>query len=104
MKFFGKIGFVTTEETKPGVFEEVATERDYYGDVTRNSRKWEPGEYLNDEINVSNTFSIMSDGYLLENFGAMRYLVWHGTKWKISSIEEQRPRVILSVRGVYNGN
>lgn len=104
MKFFGKIGFVTTEETTPGVFEEVATERDYYGDVTRSTRKWENGEYLNDDINIANTFSVMSDGYLLENLGAMRYLVWHDTKWKITSIEEERPRVILRVGGVYNGN
>lgn len=104
MKYHGKIGFVKSEETKPGVFEEVAIERDYYGDVTRTYRRWEPTDQVNDDISISNQFSILSDGYLLENLYAMRYLYWHGTPWKITSIQEQRPRIILEVKGVWNGN
>ena len=38
-KWSGKIGFVVTSETKPGVWKEVATDRTYYGDLIRNTRK-----------------------------------------------------------------
>ena len=101
-KFFGKIGFTKTEETAPGVYREVITERDYRGDVLRNTRKWENGEHLNDDLNVNNQISIVADAYANENFFAMRYISWMGAYWKITNVEVQRPRLILTIGGVYN--
>ena len=101
-KFFGKIGFTKTEETAPGVYREVTTERDYRGDVLRNTRKWENGEHLNDDLNVNNQISIVADAYANENFFAMRYISWMGASWKITNVEVQRPRLILTIGGVYN--
>lgn len=103
MRFFGAIGFVKTEETAPDVFTEIAEEREYYGDVTRQTTKWQPSEYLNDNLNVTNQFRILADGYMLENMYAMRYVVWHGSRWKILTIDEERPRVVLTIGGVWNG-
>lgn len=103
MKFFGVIGFVNSEETKPDVYEEVATERSYYGDVTKNYKKWEASENLNDNININNSISIVADPFLYEHFFAIRYVEWMGTKWKVNNVEIQYPRLILSVGGVYNG-
>lgn len=101
-KFFGKIGFTKTEETAPGVYREATTERDYRGDVLRNTRKWENGEHLNDDLNVNNQISIVADAYANENFFAMRYISWMGAYWKITNVEVQRPRLILTIGGVYN--
>lgn len=101
-KFFGKIGFTKTEETAPGVYREETTERDYRGDVLRNTRKWENGEHLNDDLNVNNQISIVADAYANENFFAMRYISWMGAYWKITNVEVQRPRLILTIGGVYN--
>lgn len=101
-KFFGKIGFTKTEETAPGVYREVTTEQDYRGDVLRNTRKWENGEHLNDDLNVNNQISIVADAYANENFFAMRYVSWMGAYWKITNVEVQRPRLILTIGGVYN--
>lgn len=102
-KFCGKIGFVESRETSPGVWTEEPIERSYTGDVTRNMRYWNQGQNLNDDFNVSNSISIVADNYLYEHLGIMKYVTWMGTKWKISSIEVQRPRLILSIGGVYNG-
>ena len=38
-KWFGKLGFVETKETEPSVYSEIVTERDCYGDLTRNMRR-----------------------------------------------------------------
>lgn len=102
-KFFGAIGYVVTSETKPGVYEEQIIEREYFGDVNRNIRKLENSEYLNDDINVSNEISIVSDPFANENFYSMRYAEFMGTKWKITSVEVKYPRLILTLGGVYNG-
>lgn len=102
-KFFGSIGYAVTSETSPGVYEEQIIEREYFGDVNRNIRKLENSEHLNDDINVSNEISIVSDPFANENFYSMRYAEFMGTKWKITSVEVKYPRLILTLGGVYNG-
>lgn len=102
-KFFGAIGYAVTSETKPGVYEEQIIEREYFGDVNRNIRKLENSEHLNDDINISNEISIVSDPFANENFYSMRYAEFMGTKWKITSVEVKYPRLILTLGGVYNG-
>lgn len=102
-KFYGKIGFGFTVEDAPGVHKDKILERDYYGDLIRNTRRLQPGEHLNDDINISNEISIVADPYAYQNFHSMRYVVFMGAKWKISNVEVQYPRLILTLGGVYNG-
>lgn len=101
-KFYGKIGYIKTVEIEPGVWQEQSIERDYYGDVIRNISKYQMSDKVNDDINLSNTFSVISDPFASENFQHMRYIVYMGTKWKISNAEVQYPRLLISTGGVYN--
>lgn len=102
-KFFGKIGYATTVETKPGVWVEKITERNYYGDIVRNTRRLQSADQLNDNINVANEISIVADPFAYQNFYSMRYVEFMGARWKISNVEVQHPRLILTVGGLYNG-
>lgn len=102
-KFYGAIGYAVTEETKPGVWTEKITERMYYGDLTRNTRKLQSTDQLNDDLNIANEISIVADPFANENFHSMKYAEFMGAKWKITSVEVQYPRLILTVGGVYNG-
>lgn len=101
-KFYGAIGYGISEETTPGVWEDRIVERQYYGDLVRNTRRMQNSEHLNDNINISNEISIVADPYANENFHLMRYVTFMGTKWKITSVEVQYPRLILSIGDVYN--
>lgn len=102
-KFYGSIGYAETVETKPGVWVEQITERKYYGDITRNARRLQTSGQLNDDINVSNEISIVADPFANHNFHLMRYVEFMGAKWKISNVEVQYPRLILTIGGLYNG-
>lgn len=102
-KFYGEIGYASTVETKPGVYEEQIVERSYYGDLIRNTRRLQSADQVNDDINISNEISIVADPYATNNFHTMRYAVFMGTKWKISNVEVSYPRLILTLGGVYNG-
>lgn len=102
-KFYGKIGYASTVETKPGVYEEQIVERSYYGDLIRNTRRLQSSDKVNDDINISNEISIVADPYATNNFHTMRYAIFMGTKWKISNVEVSYPRLILTLGGVYNG-
>jgi hypothetical protein len=102
-KFYGLIGFIKLIETTPGVYEETIIEKNYAGDVIRNSRRWESADKINDNLVINNQFSIISDSFATENFQTMRYVKWNGSAWKITNIEVQRPRLILTIGGIYNG-
>ena len=102
-KFYGVIGFAEPRETTPGVVEDSISERKYYFDILKNTKRWENGDGLNDNLNISNQFSIVTDPYASQHFFAMRYLSWQGEKWIISSAEVQDRRIILTIGGVYNG-
>lgn len=101
-KFYGKIGFMETTETSPGVWEEKITERYYYGDVMRNMRRWDNSSYENDDLKINNEISIVSDPYAVQNFHAIRYVEWMDALWKVTSVDVQYPRLTLSIGGVYN--
>ena len=101
-KWFGKIGFADTKETSPGVWEEIITVREYYGDVTRNTRRFQSSENLNDNIVVSNDISIVADPYAIQNFYSIRYIEFMGTKWKINNVEVSYPRLILTLGEICN--
>lgn len=102
-KFHGEIGFIEIEETSPGVHVEIATEHSYVGDILRSNQRWQNGEQLNANLTINNRFSIVGDAFAYENFSNMRYVKWNGRKWSINSIEIERPRIILTIGGVYNG-
>ena len=101
-KFYGKVGFLTTEETAPDVHSEVLIERPYKGEVLRNQRRYQSSESLNDDIVLSNSISIVADSYAFDNSYAIRYVWYKGVPWKVTNVEFQRPRIILTLGGKYN--
>ena len=101
-KWFGKIGYAETVETAPGVWVEQVTVREYYGDLTRNTRRLQTADKVNDDININNELSIVSDPYAMNHFYSMRYAEFMGAKWKITNVEVQYPRLLLTVGGVFS--
>lgn len=101
-KFYGTIGYAETVMEKPGVWKPKIVEKKYFGDLIRNVRRYESSGQVNDNLNIVNEISIVADPYAYQNFHSMRYVEFMGTKWKITSVEVQYPRLILTIGGVYN--
>lgn len=102
-KWFGMVGYGITSEDTPGVWKLEIIERPYYGDITRTVASYQQGDGLNDDIVLKNDISIIADPYALQNFASMRYVIIGGARWKVRSVEVQRPRLVISLGGVYNG-
>lgn len=103
-RFHGDIGFVESVETAPGVWVDVATERPYFGDSTRQYTKWQQGTSINDDVVLMDHISIVADDYAANRLGMMRYVKVRGIRWKINSIETPLyPRINLILGGVWNG-
>lgn len=102
-KYYGAVGYAIANEVRPGIWKDTIVERMYYGDIIRNTRRLESSNQANDDINISNEISILADPYANENFHLIKYVEFMGTKWKVTNVTVQFPRLILSVGGVYNG-
>ncbi len=102
-KWYGKIGYSETVETDPGVWEEQIAERSYFGDSIRNTRLLQNSGGVNDNVNVGNQISIVADPYAINHIYAMRYVEFQGHNWKVTNVEVQYPRLILTIGGLYNG-
>lgn len=104
-KFYGAIGYAETVEveTAPGRWDEQITERNYYGDVIRHTRRFQSAEKSTDDITVDVQISIVADPYAVGHFYSIRYAEFMGAKWEVTSVEPQHPRLILTLGGVYNG-
>lgn len=102
-KFYGTIGYAETVEIKPGVWKPQIIEKKYFGDFIRNVHRYESTGQVNDNINIANDISIIADSYAYQHFHFMRYIEFMEVKWKITNVEVQYPRLILSIGGVYNG-
>ena len=101
-KWFGKVGYVDTVETRPGIWEEVTTEREYYGDVIRYAKQIDNSNEIIDDISVNVSISIVADPFAYNNFHTIRYIYYMGSKWKVKTVDPQYPRLVLSLGGLYN--
>lgn len=102
-KFFGPIGYSEAKETSRGVWTDIITEYTYSGDIIKNVSKIRNGEGLNDDLIIENQISMVADEFAYTNFQSIRYAKWMGAFWKITSVTVQRPRLLLTLGGVYNG-
>lgn len=106
MKFSGRVGFwINDVKVKPGVYKNRTIEKPYTGEVMKNIRSFQSAEnQINDNLRVNNRISIISDLYMQKNWSSIKYVLWNGVKWKVSSVDVgSYPRVILELGGIYNG-
>lgn len=102
-KFHGVVGYATQEELRPGVIRDVISERTYYGDVVKDTVKWNQGERFHKDLSLANTISILADAYAYENVNSVRYVYLAGAYWTVADVIIQRPRLIFRLGGIYNG-
>ena len=102
-RYYGSIGFAVSEESRPGVWRDMITEKKYKGMITRNSVRWSSDSDTSDKFRVDNAISVIADPYIEAHVSDIRYAVWLGQKWKVSSVQINSPRIVLQLSGEYNG-
>ena len=108
-KYYGILGFVKTYEKEingvpSGEYVTDVIERHYRGDILQDNRRWSDStEKVNEDVTINNRFSILIDSFISDNLSYLKYINYFGADWKISSVEIQYPRMILTTGGLYNG-
>lgn len=101
-KWAGKIGFAETV-IEDDISRTIIVEKNFKGDVLQNNRKWDDSDKINGDFVISNRISVVAKDYMLAHLQYMRYITWHGAKWKINSLSIEYPRVVLTIGDLYNG-
>lgn len=103
-KYAGKVGFATQTETSPGVWEDVTVERLMKGDVIRANTTISMDGKVNGDVTFNHRVSLVGASLPLMEYYNIKYITLDGYKWEVKSIEIQRPRIIVTLGGMWNGN
>ena len=74
----------------------------HYGDILQNHMRPQSDNKVNDNITISNQISIVADPFAISNFHNIKYVEYMGTNWKVTSVDVQYPRLLLTLGSVYN--
>lgn len=103
-KYYGKVGFMDAVKTDPesDIHIEQIVEHPYYGDILEYGSRWQGGQYLIDNRLLTIKISIVADPYAYEHFSTIKYVEYGGQKWTVTSVDIQRPRLVLTIGDLYN--
>lgn len=101
-KFSGAVGYVSGRvETSTDVWEETYEEHMMRGDIIQNRKQYIQGDSRYDDGQLPNQLSIVGGTFAFKNYTNIRYVIYMGKKWKVTSVELQQPRLILTLGGVW---
>lgn len=103
-RFFGKIGYAYQAETRPSVWTDVVTEREYYGES--DDRSWvyrNTNDQVNKDLKLDMVFDIIVDAYAIQHFSNIRYICYGGARWEVTKLSYDHPRLHLTIGGIYHG-
>jgi hypothetical protein len=101
-KYAGLVGYVTQEETVPGVWSPVDKTVVMKGDIIRQSSSVQNDAKVNSDVTLNHRVSLLGDAYAFNNYFNLKWVTIGGRKLEVTSVELQRPRLIVTVGGLYN--
>lgn len=101
-KFSGLVGYGQQVEIEPGVWDTDDKVVMMRGDLIRQNADIKTSG-VNDEISLGHRVSLIGNAFAFDNYFNMKWIIVYGQKWKIASVEIQRPRIIVSLGGLWNG-
>ena len=102
-RFRGNIGMNRGPvETDPGVFTQTIEEVEVSGEIRGLGLRWQNAE-MRDSLRARHVLSIITPEHSIIDFTEVVYIWWQGRQWSVVAIEYKRPRIELTLGGLYNG-
>ena len=102
-KYHGNIGYIIPTEELPGKWKDKAIEREAYGDFLEDRVNIQQSDKISKDISMSGRLSIMIDKFAMTNFQHIRYAMFMGTAWSVTSVRPAYPKLYLTLGEMYNG-
>lgn len=93
-------GVIQTDS--PGIVRPDIQEVEVSGDMYTTRVSWQYGG-ARERISLQNVLSIITPETSDVDFNEVVYVEWQNRKWSVTAIQYKRPRVELTMGGLYNG-
>lgn len=97
------LGLAETQQVRPGVWEDVITEVPKLADIQQRTETFNVEGNIIPEYKTTTTVSVLSQGVIKPDYSNLRYVLYAGERWFISSINHAPPRLTIYIGEVYNG-
>lgn len=102
-KFRGYIGINRGfNEGADGVYQPDIEELEVVGELRGVGARW-PGMSQGEKVSARHVLSIVTPENSEIDFSEVVYIWWQNRKWSVVDIKYTRPRIELSLGGLYNG-
>lgn len=102
-KYHGKIGYIMPVEVREGVWKEKPIEKEAYGDFLEDRTNVQNADKVSKNISLSGRLVVMIDQFAMTNFQHIRYAMFMGTAWSVTSVRPAYPKLHLTLGEMYNG-
>jgi len=102
-KFAGRVGYVTQVESRPGVWTPDEKVRTMKGDIIRQNASISDSGKVNGDVSLNHRVSLLGDAYAFANYFNIKWIDIDSRKWEVATIEIQRPRIVVTLGGMWNG-
>ena len=89
-------------ETEPGVVNQYIEEVMVTGQLRSVGTRWSQ-HGMNDTVKAKHVLSVVTPEDSDVDFTEVVYITWRTKKWSVTAIEYKRPRIELTLGGLYNG-
>ena len=67
-RYYGEVGYAVQKEVRPSVWEDVITERPYFGEtVERSFRFQNPADQISNNLMLNTDFDIIADAFAIDH-------------------------------------
>lgn len=103
MRVSGKLGISQQAEVRPGIYEDVNTEKSYLGTVEQTTEVLEGGDNVLPRRSTTTSISVPALGVGLMDNSVIRYITFKGRRWQPQSVVDEYPKIVIYIGEVYNG-
>jgi len=103
-KYAGLVCYAQQVETSPGIWENDEKTRMMKGDLIRQNANIQDAGKVNGDVSLNHRVSLVGDAYAFNNYFNMKWILIDGRKIEITAVEVHRPRIIVTLGGLWNGN
>ena len=103
MRYSGFLGIVEEVQVRPGIWEEVVTEKKVLGDMKTETETRRTEDEIIPKVSSTRSVSVPARGLGQMDNRSIRYATYAGKKWIITSVVDQFPQIVCYFGEEYHG-
>lgn len=89
-------------QTAPGIYVNDIEEIEVFGEIRNDAGARWAQQNMGETLKALHILSVVTPEDSDIDFNSVAYIVWKGRKWTVTSVQYKRPRVDLTLGGLYN--